>query len=96
MIALAQLEQPIYKNIENEKLLIQTDSKTQKTHLDMYVTVEPCIMCGVALAQSPVHRVFYGCKNQKFGGCGGVYELRANTNRHFPEIKEGYEKERAI
>lgn len=36
----------------------------------LYVTVEPCIMCASALRQLQVRHVFFGCRNDKFGGCG--------------------------
>jgi tRNA(Arg) A34 adenosine deaminase TadA len=38
----------------------------------LYVTVEPCIMCASALRQMGIKEVFYGCENEKFGGCGSV------------------------
>jgi tRNA-specific adenosine deaminase 2 len=38
----------------------------------LYVTVEPCIMCASALRQTGIKDVFYGCGNDRFGGCGGV------------------------
>ncbi|OJA08651.1 hypothetical protein AZE42_05270 [Rhizopogon vesiculosus] len=38
----------------------------------LYVTVEPCIMCASALRQLGIKEVFYGCENDKFGGCGSV------------------------
>ena len=44
----------------------------------LYVTVEPCIMCASALRQMRVRRVVYGCRNDKFGGCGA----RAMPARH--------------
>ena len=43
---------------------------------DLYVTVEPCIMCAGALRQLGVRNVFFGCANERFGGCGSV--LRVN------------------
>ena len=45
---------------------------------ELYVTVEPCIMCASALRQLSIHRVVFGCVNDKFGGCGGV--LRVHTD----------------
>ncbi|KAM9996090.1 hypothetical protein ACTFIY_002286 [Dictyostelium cf. discoideum] len=42
---------------------------------DLYVTVEPCLMCSVALQFCKIKRVFFGCHNDKFGGNGSVYEL---------------------
>jgi len=38
----------------------------------LYVTVEPCIMCASALRQLGIREVYFGCMNQRFGGCGGV------------------------
>ena len=38
----------------------------------LYVTVEPCIMCASALRQMGIAEVFYGCENDRFGGCGSV------------------------
>ena len=42
---------------------------------ELYVTVEPCLMCAAALAQVHIKTVFFGCHNDKFGGCGSVLNL---------------------
>lgn len=48
--------------------------KSQLNHLDVfrnidvYVTVEPCIMCAAALYELKVKTITYGCKNDRFGG----------------------------
>ena len=39
---------------------------------ELYVTVEPCIMCAAALARIGIKRVYYGCRNDKFGGNGSI------------------------
>ena len=39
---------------------------------ELYVTVEPCIMCAAALARIGVKVVYYGCSNDKFGGNGSI------------------------
>jgi len=39
---------------------------------DVYVTVEPCVMCAAALSHLGVGSVRYGCANPRFGGCGSV------------------------
>ena len=41
----------------------------------LLVTVEPCIMCADALARAGVRSVVYGCRNDKFGGCGTVADV---------------------
>ena len=52
---------------------------------DLYVTCEPCLMCAAALATVGIRRVIFGCKNDRFGGCGSLLNL------HQPETGEGLE-----
>ncbi|KAJ1566514.1 tRNA(adenine34) deaminase, partial [Cladochytrium tenue] len=40
--------------------------------VEVFVTVEPCVMCAAALRRLRVARVVYGCGNDRFGGCGSV------------------------
>lgn len=47
----------------------------------LYVTCEPCIMCAAALAQLKIGRVVFGCKNDKFGGCGSILSLHKKTTK---------------
>eukprot|EP00823_Brevimastigomonas_motovehiculus_P000094 TRINITY_DN101_c0_g1_i1.p1 TRINITY_DN101_c0_g1~~TRINITY_DN101_c0_g1_i1.p1 ORF type:complete len:185 (+),score=20.90 TRINITY_DN101_c0_g1_i1:138-692(+) len=39
---------------------------------ELYVTCEPCVMCAAALRRIRIGKVFYGCKNERFGGCGSI------------------------
>ncbi|KAA1106075.1 tRNA(adenine34) deaminase, variant 3 [Puccinia graminis f. sp. tritici] len=41
----------------------------------LYVTVEPCLMCSSALRQIGINLVYFGCSNDRFGGCGGVVSI---------------------
>lgn len=41
----------------------------------LYVTVEPCIMCMAVLRTVGIRHVLYGCKNERFGGCGSVMSI---------------------
>ena len=43
----------------------------------LYVTVEPCIMCASALRQMGIKEVYFGCENDRFGGCGSVLGVNA-------------------
>ena len=45
---------------------------------DLYVTVEPCIMCASFLRQMGIRKVFFGCGNERFGGNGSI--LSINTD----------------
>lgn len=38
----------------------------------IYVTVEPCIMCTAALRRIGLTKVYFGCYNDRFGGCGSI------------------------
>ncbi|KAF2097694.1 cytidine deaminase-like protein [Rhizodiscina lignyota] len=42
---------------------------------DLYVTVEPCVMCASALRQYGIRAVYFGCWNDRFGGTGGVLKI---------------------
>ena len=46
---------------------------------DLYVTVEPCIMCASALRQYGIRAVYYGCSNDRFGGTGGVLSIHSES-----------------
>lgn len=49
-------------------------------YCDLYVTCEPCIMCAAALSLMNIGRVFFGCKNERFGGCGSLMNLHLGGN----------------
>jgi tRNA-specific adenosine deaminase 2 len=42
---------------------------------ELYVTVEPCIMCAAALRELGIKKVFFGCWNDKFGGNGSILNV---------------------
>ena len=57
---------------------------------DMYVTIEPCIMCSGAIIQSRIKKVFYGAKDNKGGGLGtSINVLEAKNINHVPEVYGG-------
>ncbi|KAI6041299.1 tRNA specific adenosine deaminase [Pisolithus marmoratus] len=65
----------------------------------LYVTVEPCIMCASALRQLGIKQVFYGCENDKFGGCGSVLGVNAPSEHPVHPAYNaigGYLREEAI
>ncbi|KAK4982065.1 tRNA(adenine34) deaminase [Elasticomyces elasticus] len=47
---------------------------------DLYVTVEPCIMCASALRQFGIRSVYFGCANDRFGGAGGVMSINQDRS----------------
>ncbi|KAI8910901.1 cytidine deaminase-like protein [Gorgonomyces haynaldii] len=50
-------------------------SVEQMKEIDLYVTVEPCIMCGSALGILNVRKVYFGCHNEHFGGNGSIMSI---------------------
>ncbi|KAL9712444.1 tRNA(adenine34) deaminase [Leucoagaricus gongylophorus] len=58
-----------------DNALIPTTTAYPLSMTTLYVTVEPCIMCAAALRQLGIEEVFYGCANDRFGGCGSVLDV---------------------
>jgi len=60
----------------------------------VYTTVEPCIMCAGALVLARVKKIIFGVRDEKFGGCGSVFNI-VNEKRlnHRIEIIEGILKD---
>ena len=42
---------------------------------DIYVTVEPCIMCTGAILNARIKNLFFAEFDPKFGACGSIYNL---------------------
>ena len=77
-----------------EILAIQKASKKLNNwrleECDIYVTIEPCIMCAGALIQSRMHSVFYGSKDFKGGAFGSsINVLEAQNINHKPIVEGG-------
>ena len=54
---------------------------------DLYVTLEPCMMCAAAISQARIRRLYFGADDLKYGSINGNinYFQKENTN-HLPEI----------
>ena len=46
----------------------------------VYVTVEPCLMCAHALRELEVKQVVFGCRNERFGGCGSTLDVARDAH----------------
>ena len=62
---------------------------------EMYVTLEPCIMCTGAIINSRIKTVYYGCKDPKGGALESNIKIKKIKNiNHYPNVVSGkHEKE---
>ena len=61
---------------------------------EMYVSMEPCIMCCGALLQSRIKKIYYIVGNEKFGGLGNIeYILNNKKSNHHIEYEKIEKKE---
>ena len=58
--------------------------------VDLYVTIEPCLMCMGAIYQSHIKNIYYGAKDPKGGAVTSsiVFNEIKNLN-HYPNIEGG-------
>ena len=62
----------------------------QLVDCDLYVTIEPCIMCGGAIIQSRIRKVIYGAPDLKGGAFGSSIDILESKNiNHRPEVIKG-------
>ncbi|MBU8848602.1 MAG: tRNA adenosine(34) deaminase TadA [Desulfobacterales bacterium] len=57
---------------------------------DLYVTIEPCIMCMGAIIHARIKRVVFGAKDTKWGAASSLYTMADDKRlNHHPEIVSG-------
>ncbi|KAL5356192.1 cytidine deaminase-like protein [Aspergillus floccosus] len=59
--------------------LLRSYPKSILHETDLYVTVEPCVMCASALRQYQIRAVYFGCGNERFGGTGSILSLHSDA-----------------
>lgn len=64
-------------NYLNEKYL---------NNCDIYITVEPCMMCSGAILLSKIRNVYFGAFESKLGAAGSIYNLLSN-NKYNSDVK---------
>ena len=63
---------------------------------ELYVTLEPCIMCSGAMMHARLARVIYAAVDPKTGACGSVLDLfREERLNHHTEVAGGVMAEEA-
>jgi len=63
---------------------------------DLYVTLEPCIMCAGAILQARIRRLFYGAYDPKAGAVDSLYKLLGDPRlNHRVEVTAGIGEDEA-
>ena len=61
---------------------------------DIYITLEPCIMCVGAIIQSRIRNIYFGADDYKGGALGSsINALEAKNINHHPNVYRGILKE---
>ena len=64
------------------------------TGAELYVTLEPCIMCAGAIIQARLARVVFGARDPKYGAVASLYQVLADQRlNHQVAVTEGILKE---
>ena len=57
---------------------------------ELFVTLEPCVMCAGAIIQARLARIIFGARDPKCGAVGSLYNILADERlNHQVAIKEG-------
>ena len=56
---------------------------------DMYVTLEPCVMCTGAIINARIKNVYFGAYDPKAGCLGSIVNLNDFPFNHHPEVIGG-------
>ena len=60
------------------------------TGCELFVTLEPCLMCAGAIMHARIARVVYGASDPKTGACGSVLNVFAEPRlNHHTEVSGG-------
>lgn len=60
---------------------------------DVYVTLEPCVMCAGAMIHSRIRALYFGAYDEKTGACGSKLNLfEQGLFNHLVAVEGGYEQ----
>lgn len=61
-------------------------SNWRLNNCDIYVTLEPCVMCTGALLNARINSIYFSSFDPKFGACGSLYNL-AEEGKYNHKVK---------
>ena len=65
-------------------------NKKEIRNSDLYVTLEPCIMCAGAIINARIDNIFFGAYDSKYGSVSSIYNLCNDTRlNHQSGVKGG-------
>jgi tRNA(adenine34) deaminase len=81
-----------------ELLVLRQAARTAENYRlagsELYVTLEPCIMCAGAMIHARVSRVIFGTRDPKCGAVASLYEILTDGRlNHQVDVTEGILKE---
>ena len=60
---------------------------------DIYVTVEPCVMCAGAIVNARIRHLYYGAPDYKAGAVNSLYQVLSDTRlNHQVEVTSGLDQ----
>lgn len=78
------------------RLASQVLGDDRLTGCDLYVTLEPCVMCAGAISHARIARLYYGASDPKGGGVEhGARVFEQEQCMHRPEVYTGMGEEKA-
>ena len=80
-----------------EILAIEKANKKLKAwrleNCEMFITLEPCMMCMGAIINSRIKKIYIGTMDPKTGACESVIDIRNYKFNHVVQIEKGILKE---
>lgn len=56
---------------------------------DLFVTLEPCIMCAGAIQQARIRTLIFGASDPKTGACGSIVDVFSLPSNHQVQVQGG-------